>query len=170
MKLFAEICDTIKAAGVLAKKMDGDNIAMILLTLDDKGLVPRKVTDSTIDTSAAKTCGEHNNMIVTLKELLHHFRQIVSLLSYFIYWNKERSQAAKVHQKVINKIFNLPIVMTTEHRAEGYAINGTKGMVTDKSTESGTWNWQIFKPFYINRNTQIVEHTLTEIAPLTFLT
>ena len=73
-----------------------------------------------------------------------------------IYRNTNRSKTWQIHQEVIHKITEFPIVMTSYDCSQGDPIFTSKRMITNKSIESPVVRiWKIILPFYFKRHIQI---------------
>ena len=126
----AEVGYAIETIGVLSAEMYWNNVALALHALHYECLLPIDVVYRSVLLSAAVKSGrEHKHMTVAPESRLHHARKVASvapgLVDAYTYW----SQSRQIHEQVVDKIAEPPVVVASYNGAERYAILSSERMI-----------------------------------------
>ena len=109
----------VEEVGVAPLEMDGHHPAPGLHTLGDKGLLPRQVLDDSLLAPRAQPRGEHDDVVVRPESGLYHPGEIARLGTRLVDRDTQRSQAAQVHQQVIDEVFKKYPILSKVTDQEG---------------------------------------------------
>ena len=145
--------------------MNGYDIALTLHALLDKRLCPRYIVYRAVGLATTiKPSWEHQHMIVALETSLNHTRKVATVASCLVDTYANGSKTRQVHKQIVDKIAEMPIVMTTYYSTERHSILSSKRMIGHKSIKTPiVLGWQILLAHYLNIHLKIAHASLEPI-------
>ena len=106
-----------------------------------EGFLPWVVMNLAVYLARAKSCGEHQHVVVTLESGLHHGREVAALLARLVNWDANGCQSGQIHQNVVHQITEIAVILATDNRAESHAVGSTERMIADERVKSSVILW-----------------------------
>ena len=126
----------IEEIGVLPSKVYGHNIAFSLHALCYKSLLPLQITYLSVYATRAYTCRKHKHMSVALEPCLYHCGETTALTTGLVYRYTHGGKSREIHQQIVDKISETPVVMTTDNGTERHSVDTAERMIAHKGIKS----------------------------------
>ena len=113
----------VETWGVFPDEMDRNDIAVVLYALLYESFPPREIADLAVDETGADARRKEYDVVIALESSIDLAWEIAGLAAKLVDGYAERCQTLEIHQEVVDKIFDIPIVFATDDAAEGHPVN-----------------------------------------------